>query len=229
MASCGRETETLDEANFGYDYFPLSTGKTWIYQSDSVIFTKGGTKRDTFRSFIQEQIGEKYTGQDGAEKYRVYRSFRRKNSDLWTPINTWTTSIDATRAIRTEENLTFIKLVFPFKKGLRWEGNAFVDPDTRIEVGGENIQAYADWKHRIDEVELDYTFNNQKVKAVKVNLVSDTSLIDLRKVTEYYGRSVGLLRKEVAIFDANQDLINLTWDKKIQKGFTHTLTLIEVR
>ena len=56
LFSCTQNTEEADTSMFGYEYFPLQTGKTWIYQSDSIIYSRGGTQIDTFRSLIREEI-----------------------------------------------------------------------------------------------------------------------------------------------------------------------------
>ena len=55
--SCTKETEPVDESTFGYDFIPVTKGKSWIYVSDSIIYDNGGTKIDTFVSFIKEEIG----------------------------------------------------------------------------------------------------------------------------------------------------------------------------
>ena len=228
MISCQNEIEKIDTSELGYDFFPVRSGKRYTYQSDSIIYLSGGLRRDTSRSFILEEIGEEFTDASGNRQFKIYRSYKKKLSDNWQRINTWTVSVDESNAIRNEENLKFIKLVFPVKKGLRWNGNAFLDTDIKIDVGGESVQAYKNWKHRIEEVDIDYTFKNEKVKSIKVNLVSDSSIIDMRKVTEFYGKGVGLLRKEMTILDSDGSKPTEVWVKKAQKGFIHTLTLMDV-
>jgi hypothetical protein len=226
--SCTKETEPVDESTFGYDFFPVTKGKFWIYASDSIIFDNGGTKIDTFVSFIKEEIGDSFLDETGNTVYKLNRYFRRNSTDVWSRTNTWTTYTDRTRAIRTEENLKFVKLVFPLKKGLRWDGNVFLDEDIMIDVAGESIEAYKNWKYKIEEINETFSFKGTNVVAVKVNLVDDASIIDRRKVTEYYGKDIGLLKKEMIILDSDGSKPNDPWEKKAQKGFIHTLTLIEV-
>lgn len=52
-------------------------------------------------------------------------------------------------AIRTEENIKFVKLVFPVKEGLRFDGNVYVNEDLKVEVGGEMLEPYDSWNHQI--------------------------------------------------------------------------------
>jgi len=229
ILSCSKETQPVDESTFGYDFFPITKGKSWIYASDSIIYDNGGTKIDTFSSFIKEEVGDSFVDETGITVYKLNRFFKRNANDIWSRTNTWTTYTDKTRAIRTEENLKFIKLVFPLKKGLRWDGNVFLDEDIKIDVAGESIEAYKNWKHKIEEIDENFNFNGTDVKSVRVNLVDDASIIDRRKVTEYYGQGIGLLKKEMIILDSDGSRPNDPWEKKAQKGFIHTLTLIEVK
>jgi hypothetical protein len=228
LLSCGKESQPVDESTFGYDFFPIIKGKSWVYASDSIIYDNGGSKIDTFSSFIKEEIGDSFVDETGITVYKLNRYFKRNPSDVWSRTNTWTTYTDKTRAIRTEENLKFIKLVFPLKKGLRWDGNVFLDEDIIIEVAGESIEAYKNWKHKMEEIDENFNFNGTDVTSVRVNLVDDASIIDRRKVTEYYGKGIGLLKKEMIILDSDGSRPNDPWEKKAQKGFIHTLSLIEV-
>ncbi|MGB4960976.1 MAG: hypothetical protein WBO36_15950 [Saprospiraceae bacterium] len=229
MISCGKTIEEVDEDAIGLQYFPITNGKSWTYASDSIVYTFGGAKIDTFRSFINEQIGDTVINSFGIKEYKVFRSLRKRTTDPWTRINTWTVSIENNNAIRNEENLKFVKLVFPIKKGLRWDGNTFIDKNLKIDVGGELIEAYKNWKHTMEEIDIDYPYNNATVQAIKVKLVDETSIIDQRKVTEYYGKDIGLLKKEMTILDLDGNKPSDPIEKKIQKGFKHTLTLIEVK
>jgi hypothetical protein len=225
--ACESETEILDESGFGYNFFPVAEGRSWTYASDSIIYSGVGTKRDTFRSFIKEEIGDKFTDLEGQTLYKVNRYFKRSENNSWSKINTWTVSMDKTRAIRTEENIRFIKMVFPIKKGLRFDGNVFVDENIKVEVGGEMIEAYKNWNQRIEAIDEFYPYNGEAVKSIKVNLVDDISIIDRRKVTEYYGENIGLIRKEMMILDSDGSRPNDSWESKAQKGFIHTMTLID--
>lgn len=227
--SCTEKTEAGDLNAFGYSFYPVAKGKSWVYTSDSIIYSSGGTRIDTVRSFIKEEIVDTFVNEERNTVFKIDRFFRRQVSDPWLRINSWTTFKDQTRAIRTEENLKFVKLVFPVKTGLRWDGNVFVDKNIKISVAGESLEAYKNWKYRMEDIAFKYNFAGQTINAIKVNLVDDSSIIDRRKVTEYYGNNIGLLKKEMTILDGDGSKPNEDWTRKAQKGFIHTLTLIEVK
>jgi hypothetical protein len=229
LVSCEREVIPVDESAFGYEYFPLDSGTRYIYQSDSIIYLAIEKRWDTLQSQIMEVVGDTFTDIEGRKVYRIDRFFRRDQSQDWHQVNTWTAYRDGNTAVRTEENLTFIKLVFPVRKLLRWQGNALLDVRTRIEVGGSIIEPYEDWKHRIEEVGEPYAFNGQDVPALQVNLVDYTDILSKREVFEWYGKGIGLLKREAVIVDLDGNKPSDPWEQKVQSGFIHKLTLLDVR
>lgn len=225
--SCTNNTEDLDTSSFGYDYFPLETGRSWTYQSDSIIYTRGGIQIDTFRSFIKEEVEDYTLDIEGHKVFKIARSMRRNENDSWQRLNTWTAYVDKTRAIRTEENIKILKLVFPILKGQRFDGNIFIDKNNKILVGGEFMDIYKDWRHRIDEVDISENFKGQEASVCKINLVEDESIIDKRDVKETYAKGIGLLYKSSTILELDPSKVNLPWNQKITRGFIHNLTLID--
>jgi hypothetical protein len=228
LTSCGKETEEVDTSTFGYDFLPIQVGKSYVYQSDSIIFDDNGARIDTFHGFIREDIEETFVDDAGITNYKLFRYFKRDASDQWTRTNTWTTYLDDNKAIRTEENIRFIKLVFPIKKGLKWDGNIFVDQDIKIDVVGEAIEMYKNWDYKMETIDEEYDFNGSIIPTIRVNLVDESSIIDRRKVTEYYAKGIGLVKKEMIILDSDGSQPAAPWEEKAQKGFIHTLTLISV-
>lgn len=227
LSSCDNEVETIDASNFGYEFYPLKIGKTWVYASDSIIVYNGGSRRDTFHSFIKEEVGDSFLDVSGDTIFNLHRYFKRKESDDWQRINTWTTSKDKNRVIRIEENIKFIKMIFPVSGGLRFDANAFVDEDQKVQVAGELLEPYDNWQPRMEATDLEFQYKEAKVKSLFINLVDDSSIIDRRKAHEFYGHGIGLLKKEMIIMDLDSDKISEPWEKKSIKGFVHTLTLID--
>ena len=225
--SCNSETETIDTATFGYGYFPLKKGNVWVYASDSIIFTNGGARKDTFHALIMEEIGDPFLDLSGDTIYKLNRFFKRNEADPWQRINTWTIQKNKSNAISTDENIKFVKMVFPVKEGLRFDGNVYVNEDLKVEVGGEMLEPYDSWNHQIKSLATDITYKDKTVKSLHVNLVDETSIIDRRKADEYYADGIGLVKKEITILDSDGSKPNDPWETKAKKGFIHTLTLID--
>lgn len=124
-SSCGENIiEELDVDNLGYQFYPLSVGNEWVYQVDSSR-VQGNNIIHT--SSLFKEIIKALISQDSNSKvYSVQRSFRKSIQDSWRITDVWTVEIDAGRIIRNEENQKFIKLVFPNKKSISWNGNVFL-------------------------------------------------------------------------------------------------------
>ncbi|MBK9715934.1 MAG: hypothetical protein IPO85_00085 [Saprospiraceae bacterium] len=73
ITSCTKnETEILDPASFGDDYYPLAIGKSWTYQTDSIFYSlKGTVEIDSTTSFIREEIVDTMRNSVNALVYRV--------------------------------------------------------------------------------------------------------------------------------------------------------------
>lgn len=229
LVSCSSETETYDESKLGKDFFPVETGKYWIYQSDSIIYRSGGVFRDTVRSFLKEEIGDSFVDLSGLKQYRVNRYFKRNIEDAWLYQNTWATYLDGSRAMRQEDNLKFIKLIFPFKKGSRWNGNQYLDTEINIEVGGEMLKnMYLNWNSRIESRDTLLTLAGKSYPSIIVNLVNDTtSNVDKKVVIESYGKNVGLVHKSVIILQDDSFSSEKPIEQRAKRGFFHQLILLD--
>jgi len=229
FVSCSSEIETYDESKLGKDYFPLETGKYWIYQSDSIIYRSGGVFRDTVKSFLKEEIGDSFIDLSGLKQHRVNRYFKRNIEDVWLYQNTWATYLDGSRALRHEDNLKFIKLIFPFKKGSRWNGNQYLDTEINIEVGGEVLKnMYLNWNSRIESMDTIIEVGDVAYPSIFVNLVKDTtSSIDKKVVNEFYVKNIGLVQKSVIVLQDDNTSSNKPLEQRAKRGFIHKLSLID--
>jgi hypothetical protein len=225
-------TETIEEPrpiDFNYSYFPIKLGAEYIYQSDSIVYNNGGLNIDTFSSQIREVVQDSFLNIDGEIEYTLARYYRRIATQEWTPINRWSIGRNAEFATRTEENLKFVKMIFPPKLGLRWNGNRFFDDNQKIEVAGELVKIYNDWTSKIFKTDVEITANDKKYSAIEIEVVDLNSLIERRLVKEWYAKDVGFLRRESIILDSDTSKPNEPWDKRAQKGYIHTYQLLSYK
>ena len=229
ISACTSEKEEVDESNLGYEYYPIEIGREWTYQSDSIIFTKSGAHRDTISAFIKEIITDTLRDLEGKLIHKIDRYIKRSESEDWNKINTWFVAKDKSKVLRTEENIPLIKLVFPLKKGLRFYSNTYFNEDIKSEVGGEFISVYSGWRPQVESLNSEVPYHKALLSGLKLNVVNLETIIDLRKVEEYYVKGIGLVRKEMTILDTDGNNPNDLWDVKTKKGFKHTLQLVDYK
>ena len=235
--ACPSETEEFP-IDFGYEYYPMQQGLFWEYQVDSVIYTELGNKIDSTRSFVREEIVEKFVDQAADTVFRVERSFGVESGDFTRVIDQWATSVDETKVTRTEENLKYIKMVFPVEVEQRWDGNAFLNENTIITVRGETLELFIDWDYEVlsyqEEEEiggLTYSdvFTIQSADNFDPDLEpSEQNKLERRFVIEKYAKDVGLVYKKHMILDTQCLTIECEtqpWEEKAEKGYIMEMIL----
>ncbi len=211
------------------DFFPLAIGQERIYELDSIVFDLNAPQRvDTAHFFWKEVVSD--TFRDAAEGlwYSVQRYRRDADTLPWAFVESLAAAQDAGRALWQEDNLRFIKLVFPFDEFTFWDGNAYIPQGVNIVVGGETLQAFDNWNYRIESLaEADTIQNRIYGQVVKVREAEDENLISLRQAESYYARGIGLVWRSWSILDTQQLDGEVPWEEKAEKGFILRQWLIE--
>lgn len=240
MAGCGdRSTESpAGDWAAQYDYFPLSVGQSLTYQVDSIIFDpiSGGVARDTSRTFLREMVVDTFLDATGERAYVIERWERKSNSADWQFKNVCSATRTGHQAIRTEDNLRFIRLVFPLNDRSAWSGNAAIDPAQEIQIAGETLLPFAGWVYRVDVIDVpgqagSFTFDSTLV----VTEVDDDNLVEKRFSRAVYAKGVGLVYREQWILDSQYcnliplplDCATKPWMEKAEKGFIVQMTILE--
>lgn len=238
---CG-ERETFDPyplAESQYAYFPLETGKYVVYRVDSIVYdfaVGGGILRDSSRTFVKEITGDTLRDQTGQLLYAIER-YERKNADEpWTLKSIGTAARTASQAIRTEDNLRFLKLVFPLSRSSEWDGNLWIDKNREIEIAGERMRPFTNWQYEVDSIDVQavvgaFAFDSTLV----VTEADDKNIIERRLSRVRYAKHVGLVWKEQWILDSqycNQlpppaDCETKPWEEKAEKGYILRQVILE--
>jgi hypothetical protein len=212
-------------------YFPLQIGRYAEYQVDSVVYDFGpgnNTLRDSSRTFVREEITDTLRDNTGQLLFVVERSERKSDTLPWEIRRVWSAARTHTQAIRTEDNLRFLRLVFPFDRRTRWDGNLWIDDYLDVEIAGERIRPFVGWNYRVDSIDMPgqigaFAFDSVLV----VTEVDATNAIERRLSRAWYAKNIGLVRREQWILDSqycNQipapaDCLSKPWEEKAQKGY----------
>ncbi|MCS6929309.1 MAG: hypothetical protein NZM43_07435 [Saprospiraceae bacterium] len=219
-------------------YFPLQVGKYTEYRVDSVVFDLGAggqILRDTARLQVREEVVDTFRDETGVLWYRIERYERASDTTRWTLRRVWAATRTLTQAIRQEENLRFLRLVFPLMPRMRWDGNRWIDPTTEVIVAGERLRPFSRWQYRADSIDVGSQVGPFRFDSVVVVTEVDyTNAIERRFSRAWYARHVGLIRREQWILDSqycNQvpppaDCLTRPWELKGQKGYILRQTLV---
>ncbi|HEY1038738.1 MAG TPA: hypothetical protein VGF30_04995 [Bacteroidia bacterium] len=189
--SCKKDPVLEDKPDLGYDYFPVNIGKYIIYDVDSTAYRalEGDTVKAIFR--VKEQLEEVFTDNQGRTTYRMVRY--KKNYDAtipydsmqWTLQDVWAVNVTNTTAEVVEENVRFIKLIFPVLENNTWNGNA-----------QNTMEA---WDYEYSEVDDHVSYNSVHYEnVITVTQKKYSTALGRQLYEEKYAKGIGLIYKEAS-------------------------------
>ncbi len=193
------DTAPLDPqpALLGFQYYPLVTGQFIDYEVEEVFYSLTEAPQVT-QYLLREEVLESFVDIQGDTAYRLRRSRRDNINQPWQTDSIWSTKITAAQALKTENNITFVKLVFPTEEGKTWNGNNF-NALSREEYRMANVGT----SFAIDTINFSNT--------LRVFQSNACSLVDLDRRDEVYAQGVGLIYQAdwQLRFDVNTACIDL--------------------
>lgn len=226
LSSCTQEFISVEKERIGKEYFPVEPGMSWIYEYDSTVYDKISGNIIHSSGLLLEEIVEKLD----EDRYMLRRSIRKEHDVSWKVTDIWSVRREDERAVKVENNLPFIKLVFPPLLNATWNGNALFKDDITIQVGGELLQPYLMWQYKIVETNGTFQYNDTVIQEIiKVEQVDQESLIDFRYSEERYAKGIGLVEKFMLILDCQCIGVSqsIPWEDKAEKGFILRQKLID--
>lgn len=228
---CGVDPVDQPGAEDSHAYFPLEVGRYIEYQVDSIVFddAPGGNQKDTITFQLREEIVSYNLSVTGDTIYYLHR-FRRDHPDMpWVMKDVWTTRMDENNALRTEENLTFRKMTLPVYKNLRWIATSYINPQTTVRIGTENLEPYEYWESSVLTVDDSARIGEFVFPVGQVMQIIQTDTDDdlmKRYVHESYVRDIGLVARVDTILDSRcidlgdfEPCIDKAWTEHASKGY----------
>ena len=206
-----------DAAPLGSNYYPLAIGRYAVYEVEDIRYSlRDGA--DTTRYQLREQVADSLVGAGGEIIYILERYAKNQPEDRWQLDSVWTVRRNEQRVVVVENNVPFVKLVFPFQEDLQWDGNRLnsrpaltyalnlTDSTLRQEIG-------AAWDSLLDD-------SRTVVQRQLETLVNDSVLV------ETYAPAAGLIYKKTRILQycADEDCIG---QQQIESGRLYRQTLID--
>lgn len=166
-----------------------------IYDIKEIEIDRPVGKFDTTRYQILEIIESEYIDDEGNNALRIERYKRDNENSTWIIKDVWSAGFISHSVYKTEENIKYIKLIFPVSEGKKWNGNAY-------NIIGEQ-------EYEITEIDIPCSLTDLSFDSVlTVIQLNDTSLIDKKYMVEKYAKNVGLIYKEIIDIYSNISLHN---------------------
>jgi hypothetical protein len=192
IAACSSEDPVNPDT--GLSYFPLKTGKSWIYQVEETTITQSIESVANYD--LRVTVTDSTKNSSGGYTYILHREKKASNTSPWQPLDTWSASLLINQMTQNESNTVFVKLIFPPASGLKWNGNQYNNlPDNGNVFNGKDSETYqvTDFDKSIAlETGLEYP---KTLTVIQNNFTDDIVGRDER--SEVYARDVGLIYKEV--------------------------------
>ena len=214
LLSCKKDkvkTLTVD-----YGYFPLETGQWIIYNIESVTIDTEINLFDTTIYQLKETVESIYLDTTGEEVARIERYTRENDTLPWVISDVWTAKRTGSSAQKTEENIKYIKMIFPAEKGKTWNGNAYNHLDSQ--------------EYEITNTDHSASYNNLIFDSVMtITHAYDSSLIDKNHIYERYAKNTGLIYKYAIDVYSNIQNFNpaLPIEERISSGSIYKQEIID--
>jgi len=164
-----------------HNYYPLQISSEKEFLVTDIIHNSFG--KDTNTYFLKEVVAEQFLDLEGDTVYRIERFSKDDSNANYTIKDVWTAKKNHNRALLTEENEIFTKLIFPLNINVVWNGNAF---------NGQEYQEYV-----LESLNIPYEQNSLAFdSSLTVIQNYKLNLLQYESAKEVYVTDIGLVYKE---------------------------------
>jgi hypothetical protein len=176
------EREIAEPEFVGKEYFAHQPGSWIIYDVDSLVYDDFLGQVFQYQYQVKE-VNKEILNEDTTTLTMLLERYWRKDAQApWQIKNNWTSKLDKSRGLKTEENVTYVKMVFPVKLNKSWNGNAYNNKATQI--------------YRITDIHQERNIAAMSFDSTMRVLQKDfTTLIGEELQFEIYALGVGMIEK----------------------------------
>jgi len=209
LTSCAKESATVTFPALS-DYYPLQTGRVFIYRLDSSIIPISGSELLVKSYHAKDSIADTIRDNMMRLSYRIYRFVTDTlETQPWQTTGTfYVTPEEQTVEFVDDNNLRFIKLKQPLRDYFSWDGNSYIETKTATSP----YQYLDGWNYTYQNLGMPYTVEkgtlDNTVTVVQQDETSPPGPFDVGSYqqrnysVEVYAKDIGLIYKE---------LIHWTW------------------
>jgi len=202
--SCSKDEEEIVVPYLGYDYAGLEVGKYVIYDVDSFFYDDFNDLIDSSFYQVKEEVDSKFLDLEGDDAFKIVRYRKESDTTNWVLIDVWSSKLATTNFQKVEENVRFLKLIFPINLNETWNGNALNNEGERsytytgvnqAETIGGNVLSNVHTVLQFEEINLIEEKVYQEKYAKGIGMVYKKSV----DVTKEYNSSTGLFERSLGL------------------------------
>ena len=196
----------------------MEKGHFIVYDVDSIIFNDFTKTIDTFSLQLKDEIGDEFTDDEGRTSYYVNRYRRATKNAPWEVDHIYYITQDNFKLEWKEDNLRFIKMVYPVKLNKKWKGNTYLPTQTNTEISWMD-----DWDYQYDDVLVSFNTSSKSYKNCHIINHADftegspenPNAFSARTYSkEVFSKNVGMVYREITRWEYQPS------GAKFRKGFT---------
>ena len=131
---------------------------------------------------MKEEVTESFLDDEGRLSYRLERSKRYNETDGYLLSDVWYVTPTNQRIEKVEEDVRYVKMVFPVKEFQSWDGNV--------------MNTFIERTYEINDLGASYAINGLSFDStLVVDQGSFQSFVDYEEAEEVYAKGVGLIKK----------------------------------
>lgn len=206
--TCDNLNSNLPSPQDGGKFFYPNIGQSVVYDVEDTQYDITG--KITLKSYQLKEVNAlTFVDTDGKEALRIERYRRENDSSKWLLDSIFIAKKEIDKALKTENNVTYVKISFPIKEGLKWNGNAYNSLGNDV--------------YELKKVNQSFQTNGQKFNnTFSVIQQNDSTLVDLKRRVEVYSEGIGLIYQEkISVSYCNS--VDCLGKGKIDFGTKHIL------
>ncbi len=214
VVGCG-EDESVKQLSDA-EYFPLRKGFYQVYAVHERNYQLQ-VEIENLTYQLKTEVVDSFVNQEGGYTYTIHRSKRNTPTDAWQFQQVWSVRMNAASVVVSEENVSFVKIVFPTIQLRKWDGNA--------------LNSFPADEYVLAATGKSYPLETGITTGEYIQVVQEDSfdpVLFLEKRIEVYARNIGLIYFErtdlVYCSDADECAIG---QQIIDSGTIYDQTLIE--
>ena len=196
------------------NYASIDIGRYWVYEVHEEQYSlTDAPVLSTY--YLKETIGDVLSTMQGNITHKLIRYKRIHLTDSWKADSVWTVQQWPDKMIRTENNASYVKLIFPISAGTSWNQNQY-----------NTLPVIA---YQYEKVGNAYTLaptiypNTLQV----VNKQNDSTAISFNRQVDVYAYQTGLISKENTALAYCQSSPDCIGKEEIAYGYRTKWALIE--